>query len=197
MRPTIVIVAAAVTALAALTTGAGAQPRLPESRAAMYMTAAELQAVIKAYPGGNAEIKSIDAGKHVVDLWLEQRPSGLKAAAGANGIAHAETTEIYYIVQGTATLVTGGRLVDPRLNEALPKTEFPGGGRFPTPTYGGRFEGGTSRKVGPGDVIVIPPGTVHQWASVDDSQALAYFIARIDPEHRQAAGALNDALKNR
>jgi mannose-6-phosphate isomerase-like protein (cupin superfamily) len=162
---------------------------------AMVMTAAELGTMIAAYPGGNAEIKSIDAGKHVVDLWLEQRKAGFTTPSGVNGISHAEITEIYYIVQGTATLVTGGRLIDPKLNENLPKTEFPGGGSFPTPTFGGRFEGGVSQKIGPGDVIVMPPGTVHQWAAVDSSQTLAYFIARIDPEHKQAAGIVNAVLK--
>lgn len=176
---------------------AAAQTRLPPPAQALDFTAAELQTMIKAYPGGNAEIKSIDTGKLVVDFWLEQRKAGLTTPARSNGIAHAEITEIYYIVQGTATLVTGGRLIDPKLNENLPKTEFPGGGRFPTPTYGGNFEGGVSRKVGPGDVIVVPPGSVHQWASVDSSQMLVYFIARIDPEHKQAAGALNEALKKR
>jgi mannose-6-phosphate isomerase-like protein (cupin superfamily) len=174
-----------------------AQTPLPPPAQAMDLSAAELQTMIKAYPGGNAEIKSIDAGKHVVDLWLEQRKGGLTTPAGENGIAHAEITEIYYIVQGTATLVTGGRLTNPKLNENLPKTEFPGGGKFPTPTYGGKFEGGVSRKVGPGDVIVMPPGTVHQWASVDPAQTLAYFIARIDPEHKQAAGNVNLALRKR
>src|ERR1700730_3810123 len=172
-----------------------AQPRLPPHGQAMDCTAAELQTMINAYPGGNAEIKSIDAGKHVVDLWLEQRNAGLTTPAGTSGIAHSEITEIYYIVQGSATLVTGGRLIDSKLNESLPKTEFPGGGKFPTPTFGGKFEGGVSQKIGPGDVIVMPPGTVHQWASVDPTQTLAYFIARIDPEHKQAAGAVNAALK--
>src|SRR5258706_14025544 len=107
------------------------QAQMPLPAQAAVMTAAELQTMIKAYPGGNAEIKSIDAGKHVVDLWLQQRQPGLRTAARTNGIAHAEITEIYYIVQGTATLVTGGRLIRPRLNETLPKTEFPGGGKFP------------------------------------------------------------------
>jgi mannose-6-phosphate isomerase-like protein (cupin superfamily) len=174
-----------------------AQTRLPPPAQAMDMTASELQTMIKAYPGGNAQIKSIDAGKHVVDLWLEQRKPGLTTPAGTGGIFHAEITEIYYIVQGKATLVTGGTPIDPRLNENLPKTRFPGGGSFPTPTYGGRFEGGVSRTVGPGDVIVVPPGTVHQWASVDPAQTLVYFIARIDPEHKQPAGAVNAALRKK
>jgi mannose-6-phosphate isomerase-like protein (cupin superfamily) len=174
-----------------------AQQRLPPPGQALDMTAAELRTMVAAYPGGNAEIKSIDAGRHVIDLWLEQRKPGLTTPAGANGIAHSEITEVYYIVSGAGTLVTGGRLIDPALNESLPKTEFPGGGRFTTPTYGGRFEGGLSRKVGPGDVIVVPPGTVHQWASVDPAQMLVYFIVRIDPEHKLAGGALNEALKKK
>jgi mannose-6-phosphate isomerase-like protein (cupin superfamily) len=174
-----------------------AQTRLPPPAQAMDMTSAELQTMVKTYPGGNAEIKSIDAGRHVVDLWLEQRKAGLTAAPGTGGIAHSEITEIYYIVQGTATLVTGGRLIDPRLNENLPKTTYPGGGSFVTPTYGGRFEGGVSRKVGPGDVIVVPPGSVHQWASVDPAQTLVYFIARIDPDKKLRAGFVNAALERK
>lgn len=192
MRQTIVSTLTVLCAVAP-----AAQTRLPPPAQAMDMTAAELQTMVKAYPGGNADIKSIDAGKHVVDLWLEQRKPGLTTAPGTNGIAHAEITEIYYIVRGSATLVTGGRLIDARLNETLPKTEFPGGGRFVTPTYGGTFEGGVSRRVGPGDVIVLPPGAVHQWAAVDPGEMLVYFIARIDPEHKQAGGFVNAALKAR
>src|SRR5258706_7719020 len=85
---------------------ATAQAPLPQPRPAMDMTASELQTMIKAYPGGNAEIKSIDAGKHVVDLWLQQRQARLPTAARTNGIAHPAITEIYYIVPGTDPLVT-------------------------------------------------------------------------------------------
>jgi mannose-6-phosphate isomerase-like protein (cupin superfamily) len=183
--------------LIALSVGSTVAPRaqtLPPPAQALDIPATDVQKMIKAYPGGNAEIKSIEAGKHVVDIWLEQRKPGLTAAPGSNGIAHSEITEIYYILQGSGTLVTGGRLIDPKLNQTLPKTEFPGGGRFPTPTFGGNFEGGVVRQVGRGDVIVVPPGSVHQWRSVDSSGMLVYLIARIDPEHKQAAGSVNTAL---
>jgi mannose-6-phosphate isomerase-like protein (cupin superfamily) len=181
--------------LVAFSVQGSGQGRLPPPAQAMDVTARDFQTMIERYPGGNAQMKSVDAGKHVVDIWMEQRKAGSRTPAGQGGIAHAEITEIYYILRGSATLVTGGRLIEPLLNESLPKTEFPGGGRFPTPTYGGRFEGGATRTVGPGDVIVMPPGTVHQWASIDGPQDLAYFIARIDPEHKQAAGVTNEVLK--
>src|SRR5713101_1077161 len=101
----------AILSVLAVLFGAQAQAQTPLPAQAAVMTAAELQTMIKAYPGGNAEIKSIDAGKHVVDLWLEQRKAGLTTPSGTAGIAHSEITEIYYIVQGTATLVTGGKLI--------------------------------------------------------------------------------------
>src|SRR4030095_3662480 len=144
----------------------GVRPPLPApgTNTAMVMSAAEVQDLIKAYPGGNAQIKSIDAGAHVVDFCLEQRKQG--RIEGQTAIARAEITEIYYIVQGTATLMTSGRIASPVFNEQLPMTEFPGGGRFPTPTWGGKYEGGETHRLGPGDVIVVPPGTAHQWTEI-------------------------------
>lgn len=168
-------------------------PQVPAPTQALYMTAAELQAMIKAYPGQNAGIKSIDASKHVVDFWLEQRKPG--AGAATTGLVHTEITEIYYIVQGTATLVTGGKLIESK-PAAVSVPAWPGASvAFNTPTLGGKFEGSVARKVGPGDVVVVPPGAVHQWSSVDPP-GLIYFIARIDPAKKLTAGYVNPALKN-
>ncbi|HEY7173027.1 MAG TPA: cupin domain-containing protein [Vicinamibacterales bacterium] len=187
---TTALIGAATMALAAQT--ARTPLPAPGTSKALVVKASEVQDLIKAYPGGNAEIKSIDAGRHVVDFWLEQRKQG--PVAGQTAIAHAEITEIYYIVSGSATLMTSARLAQPAYNEQLPTTQFPGGGRFLTPTWGGKYEGGETHKVGPGDVIVVPPGASHQWTTID-SPNFAYFIARIDPEKRQAAGLVNSALK--
>lgn len=84
-----------------------AQTGPPPPVQAMDMTAAEMRAMVKAYPGQNAGVKSIDAGEHVVDFWLESRKPG--AGGGSSGTVHSEITEIYHIFQGTATLVTGGK----------------------------------------------------------------------------------------
>jgi mannose-6-phosphate isomerase-like protein (cupin superfamily) len=186
-----------VLALALMMTVAAQVPHTPlpapGTVKALYLTAADVQTALSTYPeAGAAEMKSIDAGKHVVDFWFERRKPATTPAQSA--IVHAEITELYYIVRGTATLMTSARIAQPAFNDSLEKTNFPGGGRFVTPTYGGKFEGGDVRRVGPGDVIVIPPGTSHQWTKVD-SPDFAYFIARIDPEKRQASGVVNPALK--
>jgi quercetin dioxygenase-like cupin family protein len=64
---------------------------------------------------------------------------------------------------------------------------------FNTPTLGGPFSGGTPQRVGPGDFVVVPPGTVHQWGTIE-SPMLVYFIARIDPSKKLVAGYVNPAL---
>ena len=160
-------------------------------RAAMTLTAADMQQMAAAYPGLNAGAKSVDAGAHVVDFWLESRKGG--DAVNATGIVHSEITEIYYIFQGKATLITGGAITDPK-PFAVNVPAWKGSSVvFNTPTLGGPFKGGTPRVVGPGDIIVVPPGTVHQWGTVD-TPMLVYFIARIDPSKKLTAGYLNPAL---
>lgn len=178
-------VIAAVTAAAA---SLSAQARQP---GAITLTAEEMQQMAAAYPGLNAGAKSIDAGVHVIDFWLESRKGG--PAANATGIVHSEITEIYYIFQGKATLITGGTIADPK-PFAVNVPAWKGSSVvFNTPTLGGPFTGGTPRLVGPGDIIVVPPGTVHQWGAVD-TPMLVYFIARIDPSKKLTAGYVNPAL---
>jgi mannose-6-phosphate isomerase-like protein (cupin superfamily) len=162
------------------------------------LTAAQVQAMARL--GVNNALKSIDAGKHTVFFVMETR-KGTKEAG--SGITHAEITEIYLIVEGSATLRTGGRLVDsyalydggrggPLHAGILPGTT--NAPRFPSPSLTGKAEGGVARKVGVGDLIVIPPNTVHAWDSVD-TPTLAYVTVRIDPEHRLHAGYTHPSLK--
>ena len=177
--------------IAALVTGPTVSSQAPPERGAMTLTAAEMQQMAAAYPGLNAGAKSIDAGAHVVDFWLESRQGG--AAASATGIVHSEITEIYYIFQGKATIITGGTIAEPK-PFAVNVPAWKGSSVvFNTPTLGGPFKGGTPRVVGPGDIIVVPPGTVHQWGTVE-TPMLVYFIARIDPSKKLTAGYVNPAL---
>jgi mannose-6-phosphate isomerase-like protein (cupin superfamily) len=66
---------------------------------------------------------------------------------------HSRDTDIFYILEGTATLVTGGKAVDP-------KTTAPDEIRAP------RLEGGTSRTLAKGDIVVIPAGVTHWFKDV-------------------------------
>jgi len=46
-------------------------------------------------------------------------------------------------------------------------------------TTGGPVRNGVSRKVGPGDMIVIPPNTPHGFTEIDDQ--VVYTVVRVDP----------------
>jgi hypothetical protein len=69
-------------------------------------------------------------------------------------VEHSQITEVYHVISGIATLVTGGTIeslrevpIDSRVVKELNGPSTGGGG----------VNGGTSRKVGPGDVVIIPP----------------------------------------
>ena len=101
-----------------------------------------------------------------------------------NGIEHSQITEVYHIISGTATLVTGGTIENPK--ESAPDSQVVKILNGPS-TTGGAILQGTSRKVSPGDVIVIPPNTAH-WFSEINSDQIVYLVIRVDPHKVLPAG---------
>jgi uncharacterized protein GlcG (DUF336 family)/mannose-6-phosphate isomerase-like protein (cupin superfamily) len=76
---------------------------------------------------------------------------------------HADETDVVYVLEGSATLVTGGTVVGPKNVSA---DEVRGSG----------ISGGESRKLGKGDVVVIPQGTPHWFKEVDGP--FLYFVVK-------------------
>lgn len=92
-----------------------------------------------------------------------------KAEGGA--LIHERATETYYILHGSGTLVTGGALGTPKPTDL---TRLGAG-----PSLTGSRQGGEARRVGPGDVIVIPAGTPHGFSELDSP--ISYLVFRFDP----------------
>ena len=69
--------------------------------------------------------------------------------ANGGGEVHQHFDDLMLVQQGSATLVTGGTLVDP---QAKPNGEF----------AGSSVKDGTSRQITVGDVLIIPAGLPHQ-----------------------------------
>ena len=57
---------------------------------------------------------------------------------------------------------------------------------FPS-TGGGKIDGGVSRRMTAGDVVIIPPNTAH-WFSSIDSDDIVYLVVRVDPKKVLPAG---------
>jgi mannose-6-phosphate isomerase-like protein (cupin superfamily) len=93
----------------------------------------------------------------------------------ASALIHDNVTETYYILSGSGTLVTGGRLGDAkptdltRVNAGMSQT--------------GTRVGGEPRKVKAGDIIIVPAGTPHSFSELDGP--ISYLVYRFEPTLRK------------
>ncbi len=115
----------------------------------------------------------------------EQRPG----ATGPNGIFHDDTAESYVVISGSATLITGGTVVNGR-RSALDNevTTILNG-----PSCSGTMVGYTSREIKTGDIIVIPEGVPHGFSAIPDH--VTYLSIRPDLKKVLQHGYVNPALK--
>jgi glc operon protein GlcG len=77
---------------------------------------------------------------------------------------HDHDADIIYVLQGTATFITGGEAVDT-------KTVAPGEIR------GASIKGGETRRISKGDVIIVPRGTPHQFLEV--TNPFLYYVVKV------------------
>ena len=86
-------------------------------------------------------------------------------------LMHDELTEIYQIIEGSGTLVTGGATT-----ECAPVADPPNLG--PTRSYFCTMTAGVSQRVKPKDVIIVPAGTPHKFSQLDGP--ISYVIYRFE-----------------
>ena len=118
-------------------------------------------------------MRTIDAGGHNIGVALAHRGPSSNVVAGT---IHSEVTEIYTVLAGSGTLVTGGRLLNPKEREITPSRMLLSGPGW----TGSGMEGAVSREVIEGDIIVIPAGTPHYFSDVADS--ITYSVVRVGPK---------------
>jgi uncharacterized protein GlcG (DUF336 family)/mannose-6-phosphate isomerase-like protein (cupin superfamily) len=78
---------------------------------------------------------------------------------------HAAVVDVMHVVQGRATVLTGGEMVEPR--EVAP-------GELRADS----LEGGTPHELSEGDVLAIPNGVPHQFTEVSDP--FLYFVVKVE-----------------
>jgi uncharacterized RmlC-like cupin family protein len=79
---------------------------------------------------------------------------------------HHTKNDIFYVVSGGCTLVTGGTVVKPRTTQ-------------PNEVRGESVSGGQKRKLGPGDFVSIPAGIPHQMLLEPGTQ-LTYAVVKVN-----------------
>lgn len=161
-------------------------PHLPRG-IATDISSVEVQALVQKTAADRVSDQAIRVvninGEYNVSIGVVHRAktSGKDAPSG---IEHAQITEVYHVIEGNGTLVTGGTLDNPR--------EIPADNPVVTvlngPSTGGSaIQGGVSRKLAPGDVVIIPPNTPHWFSEITTGQ-IVYLVVRIDPHKILPAG---------
>ena len=122
------------------------------------------------------QIRDVEIGKAHVGVGVVYR--GRLDKPGPNSVAeHDLVSEVYHIIEGTATFVTGPDLVGktrrPATLETVRLFNGPGNGAS-------SIRNGVSHQLKPGDVMVIPAGTGHWFTKIDDH--IVYLMVRIDPD---------------
>jgi mannose-6-phosphate isomerase-like protein (cupin superfamily) len=177
---TVVLAASAVIALAAQ---AKINPTAPQPTCNMcpgyYVPLSELQAYTKKAIEENLldqQVRDIEIGKAHVGIGMVHRKK-IDAPAKDSVAEHDQVSEVYHIVDGTATLVLGADITNRQRRPATLRTvvEFNGPGN-----NGSEIRNGKTYQLKPGDVVVIPAGTGHLFTKIDDH--IDYLMVRIDPD---------------
>lgn len=124
------------------------------------------------------QVRCVDLGKVQAGIGLVTRGKLTPGSgAGAAVAEHEQVTEVYYVIEGSATLLTGPDLVDPkpRPSDLLTVREQNGPGFNAT-----SIENPETHELKAGDMIVIPAGTGHWFTRIDDH--ITYAMVRIDPD---------------
>ncbi len=100
------------------------------------------------------------------------------------GLIHAYITEVYIVLSGGGTLLTGGEL----FNEG----ELSEGSIAIGPSFNAESRGGLVREIEEGDIVTIPAGLMHAWTSIPDH--VTYLSVRVDPDQVLPAGYVNPEI---
>ena len=140
---------AAAAIAAALAAPALAQaPAAPDLKT--YASSADVQALIanarkihKTEPTVSQPILSLAPYRAALEYRTATGPAAV----------HEKEAELFYVIEGSGTLTTGGKLKDEKRQN-------------PTNLGGTGIDGGQSRTVSKGDFIIVPEGAPHQYTDI-------------------------------
>lgn len=135
-----------------------------QAKPAEYHSAAELK---QQFTKLAADAKTKNAGSSGAD-WGSYENHALKLSyrrTTGQAEVHVHLTDVMVVTGGSATMVTGGKLVDPKNDN-------------PNEIKGKSIDGGTRQVLSEGDIIHIPAGTPHQLI-LDQGKDFEAFVVKI------------------
>jgi mannose-6-phosphate isomerase-like protein (cupin superfamily) len=143
-----------------------------------YIPNAEIEAYVaraKANQLIDQQVRQVDIGKANVAVAVVHRSKldNPKATVAE----HDLVSEVYHVISGSATLVLGpdlvGKVRRPADETTVRLLNGPG-------NNAAAIRNGVAHQLKPGDAVVIPAGTGHQFTKIDDH--ITYLMIRVDPD---------------
>jgi mannose-6-phosphate isomerase-like protein (cupin superfamily) len=146
--------------------------------AGTYISSQEVQDYLKRVPAGTGvadqQVRAVNVGKTNVDIGVVYRG---KVTTESPVAEHDLVSEVYHVLDGSATLMLGPDIVDakrrPADDRAVRMLNGPG-------SNGASIRNGKSYDLKAGDVVIIPAGTGHWFTKINDH--IRYIMVRIDPD---------------
>ena len=155
MMTKVVLVALVLT----ISRAVSAQEPTPTDRAkATHFRAADLQAALAKLPTDrpSAAVRVFTLDPY--NVGVEQRQPRAQGAA-----AHADRAELFYVIDGAGTMLTGGTIADGKVAG--------------TNTQGTTISGGTRIDFSKGDFIMVPSGVAHQFVDLKGAvQVMSMYL---------------------
>jgi mannose-6-phosphate isomerase-like protein (cupin superfamily) len=190
------------TLLALLVSACGYAQATCHQCAATYIPASEIEAYSRLASTASAtnirmrdqQVRAVDAGRAQVGVGIVYRAK-LAKPADKSVAEHHQVSEVYHVLDGEATLVTGSDIegfeARPADDRAVVLLNGPGGN-------GSSIKNGIVHHLRAGDVIIIPAGVGHWFTRIDDH--IRYVMIRIDPDKvlplKDAAASAADLKQN-
>ena len=178
MRTIVLGVIGAVCAIGSLVAQGDPQPTC-KMCPGTYIAKAEVDAYVSkaiAEKLTDQQVRDIEIGKAHIGIGVVHRGK-LTAPAPESVAEHDQVSEVYHIMEGTATLMLGPDITGMKRRPATLETVrlFNGPG-----SNGSDVRNGVAHELKAGDVIVIPAGTGHWFTKIPDH--INYLMVRIDPD---------------
>ena len=162
MRLAALILGAAATLLAQAAIKPGHDRVPPYREPSPYMSRTDVQAALAGLDPALVASRtggSIEFARGKAPGVVRRRMRGPQYA-----ITHTRTLEYMIVTKGTATLVTGGTVVDAKSTA-------------PDEVRGRQIAGGETRTLTKGDVLIVPAGTPHWFEKVP--AAFTYYVVKV------------------
>jgi len=131
------------------TTNAGSDP----APAVSYWAKSEVD---EAFAKGAVLFDGSDGRNYMVHASRREKPGQVEI--------HTKDADVIYVLQGSATFITGGEAVDAKTTA-------------PDELRGTTIRNGETRKIAKGDVVIVPHGVPHQFLTVTDP--FLYYVVKV------------------